>query len=386
MREGHRSSTGKVEIFHIISGDLWGGAEAQVFQTLTHLTPPWENRTIALLFNDGPLKRRLDASGVRTILIDENKHGPWGIIRELSRLMRAFDPGIVHVHAYKEHVLGQLALYLSGGSRNVFRTFHGITAIPKGIPLFRRLKSVVVHRVEKFFLNHEGINIIAVSQDLEGFLIKKFPRARVTQIYNSIRYPLEKEYDEGGVRERFTVGKRTLWIGTLARLVEVKNLPLLIDVAQYLKSLDVDFVVSIFGDGPLRGSLQRRIDAGGLNDCVRLEGFNADILAIVKKFDIFAITSFHEGLPMSLLEAMAVGTPVISTDVGGISEVIVDGESGLLVRGMDPAVFGDKIMRLYEDTDMRIRISENGQRVVRERFDILKNNRLLENLYGEVLP
>jgi glycosyltransferase involved in cell wall biosynthesis len=118
---------------------------------------------------------------------------------------------------------------------------------------------------------------------------------------------------------------------------------------------------------------------------VRLEGFNANIFPILKTFDIFTLTSFHEGLPMSLLEAMAVGTPVISTNVGGIIEVIVDGESGFLVSNMNPTAFGDKIMQLYTNRDIRIKISNNGTRTVEEKFNVFKNNQLLEDLYKKKL-
>ncbi len=385
VRESRRSSTNEFEIFHVISGDLWAGAEAQVFQTLANLTTPFKDKIIVILFNDGQLKTKLNASGLKTILIDEKENGPWGIIKKLSQLMKRYDPRIIHVHAYKEHILGQLAIYLSKKSRHVFRTFHGITTIPKNVSILKKLKSVIIHLVEKTFLNHDRINIIAVSKDLERFLTKVFPKAHITQIYNSIRCPIENNDHEIAIRKQFNIGKDTLWIGTLARLAEVKNLPLLIEVAKYLRSRKVNFVISIFGDGPLKQILQEQIDASDLKNHVRLEGFNANILPILRTFDIFTITSFHEGLPMSLLEAMAVGTPVISTNVGGIVEVIVDGESGFLVSNMSPTAFGDKIMLLYENKNIQIDVRNNGKRTIEEKFNIFKNNQLLENLYKKEL-
>lgn len=385
VRKKHESSNEKFEIFHIISGDLWAGAEAQVFQTLANLTTPFKDKTTVILFNDGQLKTRLDTSGVKTILIDEKESGPWAIIKKLSQLMRKYDPRIIHAHAYKEHILGQLAIYLSGKSRAVFRTFHGITMVPKNVSVLKKLKSVIIHSVERFFLNREGISIIAVSKDLEEFLTRRFPKAHITQIYNSVKYAVDDHYNEITIRKQFNIGKDTLWIGTLARLVEVKNLPLLVEAAKYLKSQKVDFVISIFGDGPLRQSLQEQIDTDNLKNHVRLEGFNPDIVPILHAFDIFTITSFHEGLPISLLEAMAAGTPVISTNVGGIAEVIVDGESGFLVSNMNPAVFGEKILQLYNDKEIRMKFSDHGKRIVKEQFNIFKSNQLLENLYGKEL-
>lgn len=385
VRKEHSSSIEKFEIFHIISGDLWAGAEAQVFQTLANLSSPVKAKTIVVLFNDSQLKTKLDTSGLKTILIDESENGPWDIIKKLSTLMKTFDPKIIHAHAYKEHILGQLAVCLSGKARTVFRTFHGITTVPHHVSVEKKIKSMIIHLVERIFLNHKGISIIAVSKDLEAFLTRRFPKADITQIYNSVKYPIDDSYDETNVREQFNVGQDILWIGTLARLVEVKNLPLLIEAAKYLKSKNMDFVVSIFGDGPLRQSLQEQIDANNLKNHVRLEGFNANILPILHTFDIFTISSFHEGLPMSLLEAMAAGTPVISTNVGGIAEVIVDGESGFLVNNMSPTAFGEKILQLYKDKDMQVRFSDYGKRIVREKFNIFRSNQLLENLYRKKL-
>lgn len=161
----------KADIIHIISGDLWAGASVQVFQMLSNLDQNEKNNILAILFNDAILNKKLIENGIDTLIIDEGNQSAFKIVKRIARVLKSRECKILHVHAYKEHLLGQLAILYSREKSFLFRTFHGKTATPKNLSIVRKLKSKVIHNVEKIFLNHHKINIIAVSKDLEKFLV-----------------------------------------------------------------------------------------------------------------------------------------------------------------------------------------------------------------------
>jgi len=375
----------KTDIIHVISGDLWAGAAVQVYQTLSNMGKDVKTTVLAVLFNDGNLNKKLIANGVPTLVIDEKSESAFKIITKLAKIIRNSNCKILHVHAYKEHVLGQLAAILSGRKCFLFRTFHGRTATPKDLSFVREIKSKIIHRIEMIFLNHHRINIIAVSEDLEKFLVHTFPKAQITQIYNSVHSSDMTDVDRDEIRNGYNVNSGALWIGTLARLVEIKNLTLLIELGKRLISLNIKFRISIFGEGPLQQNLQNKIDAYGLGDFVALEGFSESSLSLLKSFDIFTLTSFHEGLPMSLLEAMSVGTPVVCTNVGGIAEAVENETSGILVESNNVNVLAEAILRIYKDISFKEKIVSNALTSIDNKFNVYKNNAELFNLYKKQL-
>jgi glycosyltransferase involved in cell wall biosynthesis len=371
----------RADIIHIISGDIWAGAESQVFYTLSNLNKSKDISFVAVLFSDSQLNKKLIEQGIKTIILDEKEYNGLTIILKLSKIIKRFKPKILHVHAYKEHLIGQLAIYKVFRKCTIFRTFHGMHKTPDNLPFIRKIKSKTIHQIEKNILNKKSVNIIAVSKDLEIYLKESFDKAQITQIYNSIQIPSLSGENRKSIREKFNVASDAIWMGTLARLVEVKNLELLIEIGQSLKTKNMHFRISIFGEGPQKKSLQEKINSKGLQDQVVLEGFVQDSFEILDALDIFTLTSFREGLPMSLLEAMAVGTPVICTNVGGIGEVLKN-NSGILIDNFSKNDFVDAILRINKDEELRKKLSGKSKNIIDENFNIDHNNKILMNLYS----
>ena len=124
----------------------------------------------------------------------------------------------------------------------------------------------------------------------------------------------------------------------------------------------------IAGQGELRESLERQIKDHHLEKHVLLAGFRPDVLSVHKAFDIFVMSSVTEGLGTSLLDAMAAGKPIVATNTGGIPEVVVDGETGLLVPPRDHEAMADAIVRLMKEPDLRARMAAAGLARVRKHF------------------
>ena len=213
--------------------------------------------------------------------------------------------------------------------------------------------------------------LVAVSNDMYQFLSRIYPTKKIVLIYNSISLINYENYTNSReTRNKYNIGD-IFWIGTAARLSSPKNLEMLIRVASFLKGILKDsFKVSIFGDGPLRNELQALITKSNLDDTVFLNGFTEDVIPIISSFDVFVLTSFHEGLPMALLEAMALKKPVICTAVGGIKDVIVDKNNGYLVPSNDHIAMGKRILELFYNPDEKSHVGESAFLTIRDNFSI----------------
>jgi glycosyltransferase involved in cell wall biosynthesis len=234
-------------------------------------------------------------------------------------------------------------------------------------------------------MNYAKINIIAVSKDLERLLIHSFPKATVTQIYNAIQIYNKKLIFEKDIRKKSNINDDVFWIGTVARLSEPKNLELLIDAGKLLMLSEINFKISIWGEGPLRNKLQNRIDANNLQNLISLDGFEKNILPFLASLDLFVLCSLHEGLPMSLLEAMTMEIPVVCTEVGGIKEIITDGFSGLLVQNNDPISLTNAITKLQQDKTLRKKLVANAKIKIEQEFNIETTINKLIDLYRTIL-
>ena len=172
---------------------------------------------------------------------------------------------------------------------------------------------------------------------------------------------------------------------TAARLVEPKNLELLIEAGRLLQEMNFIFKISIFGDGPLYKKLKSKIKEYHLEDIILMHGFSNNMPRIIRLFDVFILTSKHEGLPMALLEAMALKTPVICTAVGGMKEVMKDGINGLLIRSDDPYNIVEAVLRIKNSPNLSRKLAENAKKTIEKEYSITRNVEKLIFSYEQLL-
>jgi glycosyltransferase involved in cell wall biosynthesis len=359
-----------IRIVHIISGDLWAGAEAQVFSTLSCLSRIKGNDLLCILFNSGILKEKLDTINIKTVVLDESLANNLFLLWNLHKTINTVKPHIIHVHRVKEHLLSTAASFTMRRKIPIVRTVHGSRAASRRLPLNQYLKSSLAVTLDNLLIKYFSSAIIAVSKDLEKEFIQLKVRGKIYQIYNSIdtENPAPAITKEE-IRRQYRVNG-LFWIGTAARLVEVKNLPMLIEAATYLTESKIPFKISIFGDGPLKTELLDLIARSNLAGKVELQGFVQDIRPIINSLDVFVLSSQHEGTPMALLEAILLKTPVICTSVGGMKD-----SKGL----------ADRIMKCYEGRDEAVKITENARKVLEDKYSLIKATKSLYNVYRELI-
>jgi glycosyltransferase involved in cell wall biosynthesis len=173
-------------------------------------------------------------------------------------------------------------------------------------------------------------------------------------------------------------------VGNVAALVPHKGQKHLIDAAALVVRRVPDARFVIAGEGELRPSLERQIKEHHLEKHVLLAGFRPDVLSLHKAFDVFAMSSVSEGLGTSLLDAMACGRPIVATTAGGIPEVVVDGQTGLLVPPRDHQAMADAIVRLLSDPELRKRMGAAGAARARTKFSADRMVRETLRLYQRV--
>ncbi len=190
--------------------------------------------------------------------------------------------------------------------------------------------------------------------------------------------------------DRYAPGDRTgtnlLFVG---RLAAVKGVPILLDAFAKSRTAQPDLTLTFIGDGPDRAQLETRVTEKGLGDAVTFLGYQSQsaVAEVLTKTDALVLPSFAEGVPVVLMEALAAQTPVIATQVGGVSELVRSGENGVLVPPGDTDALADAIVALMGDADLRARMGNAGRKLVEREFDIASEGaRLAGLLTSDPLP
>lgn len=368
-------SVKNVSVCHIISGDLWAGAEVQVFNLLQTLVKNPVINISVICFNDGILSRRLADIGMSVTVVDEKKKGVLRSVQNVSKILHLIRCDIVHVHGYKEMFIVILAKIFGFNSIKIVRTFHGLGMLNS---------SKKYRALEKFcslFLFHA----ICVSNDLMRIIINKklLPSEKVTVFHNCIcmNNTVSDSVFKQQLRLSLKIPNDSLIIGTVGRLVKVKGHRILIEAVGKLIQKNPKVYLVIVGDGPLLNDLNEMVNELNLSKNILLTGFKENAADIITVFDIFVLSSFHEGIPMVLLEAIRSNIPIVTTDVGGISEILQNGISASFCKpgNVDELVYNCE--SLVNDKELRVTLSNNAFEKVKNELNVDVLAQKMETFY-----
>lgn len=304
----------------------------------------------------------------------------------LFSIMRRERPDIVHTHTAKAGTLGRLAALCAGVPIRV-HTFHG--HIFDGY--FSPIKAKAYLFIERFLACFTD-RVITVSELVRNEIVSKLKIVKGSKcVVIPLGFELEKflgcEDFGGALRKELGVGSDTLLVGIVGRLVPVKNHTMFLDVAKkvVMRGLNVKVKFVIIGDGECAGELKTLTRLLGLDEHAIFTGWKQDLAAVYADLDIVALTSLNEGTPVSVIEAMASGKSVIATDVGGVADLITDGENGFLVKSDDAESFSNKLVDLLADKDKRSRFGSSGREHVRVKYSKERLLNDMESLYDDCL-
>jgi len=363
-----------IRVTHLISGDLWAGAEVMAFHLLEGLRAYPGIELSAVVLNQGILSEKIHGLGIPTYVVDETRHGFARILLEVRNIVRRIRPHVIHAHRYKENI----AAFLAAGGVDCPRlvtTQHGLPEYYGQQPTLRqRIKQGLNHLV----ISRKFHKVIAVSEDIRAFFVREhgFSNDRIEVIHNGIRIPGETARKEA---------KGPFVIGSAGRLTAVKDYPLMVRIAREVAKSAEEVRFELAGDGPERERIKALIRESRLEERFRLCGFLEDMGAFYRGLDLYLTTSFHEGIPMTVLEAMASGLPVVAPGVGGLKEIIAHGVEGFLVGTRDPIEYAQRCLDLHKDHALRQRMGSAARQRVVEEFSLARMAERYYRLYQTTL-
>jgi len=229
---------------------------------------------------------------------------------------------------------------------------------------------------------------ICVSQDIADIRKRResTPPGKLVCIPNAVDPASFRRVERGraAVMAEFDWDAADPLVLSVGRLVVAKDYPTLVETVSLLRERFPDARCLIVGDGDRRGEIAGAIERYGAGGRVMLAGARRDIADLLAAADVFVLSSIREGLPVSLLEAMAAGTAIVATAVGGIPDAITDGESGLLVPPGDANVLADALARCLEDPGLRKRLGAAASLEVERRFSVNSAVERIGTLYREM--
>jgi glycosyltransferase involved in cell wall biosynthesis len=317
----------------------------------------------------------------------------WQSFSEIRQIIREFRPDIVHTHAAKAGALGRIAAR-SCRVPVIVHTYHGHVFDQ----YFSPWKSDLVQRAERFLARHtHAIVAISPMQHLDitrRFCIAPEEKVRVIPLgFDLDRFAVDAPMRRKSFREKWQLSDDECAVGLIGRFVPVKNHALFIRAFAEAKKRNSALRAFLIGDGPLKSELKALIEsleltwseAPGSAD-VFFTSWIREIPEIMPGLDIVALSSLSEGTPVSLIEAQAAGKPVISTDVGGVRDCVLSGESGLLCAMHDMPAFTEAMTTLAGDAPLREAMGTKGKTCVFQRFHYTRLVADVRALYHSLLP
>ena len=349
-----------------------GGAQTYVAALLPALVERFD--VLVAAHGDGPLRDATLAAGARFIPLRHVRRDPHALhdllgLLELARLMRRERPDIVHANSSKAGLLGRLAAAPARVPVRVF-TVHGWA-----FKAYSGAASALYRWADRLTAPLTTVTICVSERERSAGVAARTCRAARTVVIPT------------AVDAAATVPSRR--DGRPPRIVTVGRLAAPKDPVTLVRALaalhDVPFSAHIVGDGPERPVVESEIRAAGLEPAVELMGERQDVPQLLAHADVFVLSSRSEGAPISILEAMATGLPVVASAVGGVPEIVDDGTTGVLVPPGDPAALAAAIEPLLADATLRDRLGDAGRARVRERFDLAQLRRAHVELYTREL-
>jgi len=364
-------------VLHMIDTGGIGGAETVYLNLVRDLDHSrWTH--VAVVPTAGWLCAQLISIGVKPIVMSErNSFDPLYFAR-LAGIIRRHRVDIIQAHLFGTAVRAALLAFVCRVP--AVATLHGTIDLQAN-ERFRRLKVAAI--------NHGLRRIVFVSELLRRSFLSAVPLEprRTTVILNGIDPRRFLPGDGTDFREEFGISPEEFVVGTIANPGPAKGFDVLLDAAAILRTTSPGcrFVVVGELDHGRGDELIKGRDARGLTDDVVLTGFRSDTHHALAAFDVYALTSRTEGLPLALLEAMSAELPVVSTRCGGPEEIIEDGISGLLVANGSAEAVAGSIARLRADSGERQRIGKAARQVVERRFTLARQVQSYGQLYRQCL-
>ncbi len=300
------------------------------------------------------------------------------VVKRISEFLISENIQLLHTHLVRSDIFGRLAAKKSGTP--VISTIHNMEDHHRG----KKLHEYIVRFLDKKTIVYTN-RIVTVSESLKTFIheLYNIPMDKVSCIHNGIDFPdCEKFFLK---KSDLGIENNTPLIGTVARLHPQKGIDILIDSVAILLNKGIDIKALIVGDGPIKEKLFNYVNQKGIKNNIVFTGFRKDVCQYLALMDIFVLPSRWEGFGISAVESMAMGIPVVASNVGGISEIVDNGITGFLINPDEPQAFSNAIYKLLENPLRRKKFGEAGKNRYNASFRASTMSKCYQDLYSNLI-
>ena len=363
----------KKKILHVVWSLEVAGAEKLAFDMVHAL--PRDSTIVCSVNKDGMLGDRLRKDGYTVYHRDKKPGLDWSMVCWLRDIIAREQVDAIHAHQYSPMVYAVLAAFANRKLTLIY-TEHG-----RNYPEKRRWKRTLVNPLLARMID----GIVSISENTRKAMIEfdRLPGERIKVIHNGV--DLDKVRGVADIREKraeLDIPDGYDVVGTAARFDEVKNLPMMLRAFRHVVAARPNTLLLIAGTGNLGNALKNLARELGIEKKVRFVGLRHDLPDILRVLKVFLLTSFTEGVSITLLEAMSNGIPAVVTQVGGNPEVVIDGETGFLVLLGDDRNMASRVLELLNNLELASKMGANGMARVETHFSFNRMMGAYLDLYG----
>jgi glycosyltransferase involved in cell wall biosynthesis len=361
-----------VNIFISESSTAVGGQELAVLLHAEGLVK--RGYDLRLILEPGsPIAKMADEKKLAVTLLSMRRSRYPQAITEFCRLMRRDRPAILQVNSSRDSWIGAIASRLISPRPKIIRIRHISNPLNRNMTtqlLYRRLLDMVVvtggERTRQGLIERDGLAADRVAAFPIGLDVEYFRPAPA----------------DSNLRLELGLPKSQLLVGIISYLRTYKGHEYFIEAARRIAEKRGDVTFIIVGEGPEEQTIRTLIEQLGLTSRIRMMGFRDDLLNVFRSLDVFAIPSVEgDTIPQVLMQALSMGVPVVSTTVGSIPDVVIEGETGFVVAPRDGMALAERILQLCEDAVLRARMGTNGRTLVKRSYSIDKMLDRMEAVY-----
>lgn len=371
----------RVKVLQLISSSGYYGAENMLLNLCASQEQSGCENSLLIFYNvhvpNVEFYERARRRGLSVRMVHCNGRADWRAVRQIEECIQQDAVDLVHTHGYKADLYGYLAAWRC--HKPVVATCHNWVGGTAALGIYNHLDRIAL---KKF-------NALAAVSDTVAQRLLAFgvPAEKIKTIANGINVTA---FEHAEPLPLFKAQGGTVVLGMVARLDLQKGFDYLLQAARELCKTFQGLKIIIAGEGPDRSAIEAMIHQYGLQSKVILAGQQSNMPAVYAAMDIFVLPSLNEGLPMTVLEAMAASKPVIATRVGAIPSVIKDGESGLLVDPKDSEGLRNAIAMLLNDPELRRRLGDQAHAWVSRNYTAgamaVKYREMYEEVLGKPAP
>ena len=363
----------RIRVLQVIPKLGTGGAERLVLDLAKHLDSRQFDVSIVSLYPFSGESFEMEAAntGLPIFYLSKRRGLDLEIFIQVTKLVKKFQPHVVHNHLYLLYTLLPACLLSRVPVR--IHTVHSIAT---------REVSGIHRYIHRCAFKHLKVIPVSISSIVLETIRDVYGIYESPVIYNGIdtdRF-MPSEAHRRIWRLKNGIPEDVMVFVNIARFQTPKNHRLLIEAFYYTVQTIPNVMLLLVGDGELRSDISKIVNDKGLQNSVKFLGVRTDIPDILNATDVFVLSSDWEGLPISIIEAMAAGKPVITTDVGGVSELIINYRNGILVPRGDVQQLTEAMKKLAKDREMADGMGKQGRLMVREKFDV----QTMARQYGEL--